>query len=402
MKKTSSLRYLFWIRILIDLKRLFLKSIKSALDRISDDYTVQTRFGKKWFSNTLFNLKEARKLKPILPPIKSAIITAAGPSLENSIEEIREKQKNATLIATDTTVPALLEYGIKPDIIISIDCQHISYYHFLKGVPRDIPLVLDIASPKKLTTLFDQVYFFTSGHPFSQYVTNNYKSFPPLETSGGSVTHAAMSLAGALNAKDIHLFGADFSYPLGKSYSRGTYIYDFFNKSNKRTSSLESSFFSFIMQSRDIRLEECPGGLRYITKPMMEYKKNLEREAKKINSNIYAKHDLGCKINIEKKNPIQPDILPLFVEGKCKTSNVNFLIDYKKTLLTLPDIMFPIEVYMNRLTKKQQQVWLTIIPVLATLQGRTELSKTLMNETIAWMTTRIDRHIDMEEQKKGA
>ena len=45
-------------------------SIKDALNRISDDYTVQTRFGKKWFSNTLFNLKNAYKSKPILKPGK--------------------------------------------------------------------------------------------------------------------------------------------------------------------------------------------------------------------------------------------------------------------------------------------------------------------------------------------
>ncbi|MGL1892554.1 MAG: DUF115 domain-containing protein [Spirochaetaceae bacterium] len=376
-------------------------TIKNAINRISDDYTVQTRFGKKWFSNTLFNVKEANRVKPILKPIKSAIITAAGPSLEDHIEEIRERQKNSTLIATDTTAPALLEFGIKPDIIISIDCQHISYYHFLKKIPKDIPIVLDIASPRKLSSLFDTVYFFTSGHPFSQYVSKYYKVFPSLNTAGGSVTHAALSLANALNAKDIHLFGADFSYPLGKSYSRGTYIYDFFNKNCSKVKSLESSFFSFIMQSRDISIENCKDGFRYITKPMIGYKTSLEQESKNINGKLHVHKSRGCTINIE-QIPNQSTIISLFTEGKTKQNSLDFLMTYKNTLESLPDIMFPIEAYINSLSKEQQLVWLTIIPVLANLRGEEELTTKLMNRTISWMISRIDRHIYMEEQKKGA
>lgn len=377
-------------------------TIKAALDTISDDYTVQNRFGKKWFSNTLFNLKESMKAKPILQPVQSAIITAAGPSLESSIEEIRERQKSATLIATDTSVPALLSHGIRPDIIISIDCQHISYYHFIKDIPKDIPLILDITSPRKLASMFDTVYFFTSGHPFSQYVSKNYKIFPRLNTSGGSVTHAAMSLADALNAKEIFLYGADFSYPLGKSYARGTYIYDYFTKSNNRMDPLENSFFSFIMHSRDIKKELCEGGIRYITKPMIGYKENLEEAAKNISGNLHIGKGLGCPIEISNKDNMTPGLLSLFTEGIQQTSSNNFLLNYKKTLTSLPEIFHPIEAYMNSLTKEQQMVWLTIIPVLANQRGDEELSNGLLKRTIYWMVSRIDRHIYMEEQKKGA
>lgn len=377
-------------------------TIKKALDKISDDYTVQTRFGKKWFANTLFNIVSSSKPKSILKPIKNAIITAAGPTLEDNIEEIKERHKTSTLIATDTTVPTLLEFGIKPDIIISIDCQHISYYHFIKKVPRDIPLVLDIASPRKLTSLFDNVYYFSSGHPFSQYVSKNFRAFPYLNTSGGSVTHAALSLADALNAKDIYLYGADFSYPLGKTYARGTYIYDFFTKTNNKIDGIENSFFSFIMQSRDITLEECPGGLRYITKPMTGYKENLELASKNIKGRLHLKESLGCKLNIEQDETISPGLLALFAQGKQNISSTEFLLRYKETLLSLPEIFYPIEAYINCLSKEQQHVWLTIIPVLASYRGQEELTNKLIKKTINWMILRIDRLIYMEEQKKGA
>jgi hypothetical protein len=376
--------------------------IKNALDRISDDYTVQTRFGKKWFINSLFNLSSCKSYKPILQPINRAIITGAGPSLEEHIDEIRFKSSNHTIIATDTSVPVLLSYNIRPDIIVSIDCQHISYYHFLKGVPRDIPIVLDLSSPRKLATLFDNVYYFTGEHPFSQYVNKKFKPFPNLRSTGGSVTHGALALADALNAKEIELYGADFSYPLGKSYSRGSYIYDYFSTREDRKSSLEASFYSFIMDSRDIVIESCPGGLRYITKPMIGYKRNLEQESERISAKLKAKTGKGCKIDIKEKDFTQPEILPLFTEGNNITSLYSFLKEYRRVLNSLPDIIYPVEVYHNSLTREQKMVWLTIIPVLSTIRGDRDLNTDLLKEAVDWMIYRIDRHIEMEEQKKGA
>ena len=36
---------------------------------------------------------------------------------------------------------------VEIDLVLSIDCQHISYHHFLRGYPSGAPLVLDLASP---------------------------------------------------------------------------------------------------------------------------------------------------------------------------------------------------------------------------------------------------------------
>ncbi|QEN04272.1 hypothetical protein EW093_06010 [Thiospirochaeta perfilievii] len=97
-----------------------------------------------------------------------------------------------------------------------------------------------------------------------------------------------------------------------------------------------------------------------------------------------------------------PSILPLFAEGKIKESSVDFLLEYKSILKSLPDIIFPLDEYINSLNKDQQLIWLTIIPVLASHRGEEELTTVLMRKSINWMISRIDRHIYMEEQKKGA
>ena len=159
------------------------------------------------------------------------------------LPRIRELRDSGTLIATDTSLPYLLEVDIAPDLVISIDCQQITYHHFLSGYPGGIPLVLDLASPSGITRVSRNTVFFSSGHPFSQYVSSNWRHFPRIDISGGNVSHAAVSLADTLGADEIHLFGTDFSFPNGKSYARGTYIYPYFMERDSRTAPLEARFF---------------------------------------------------------------------------------------------------------------------------------------------------------------
>ena len=82
---------------------------------------------------------------------------------------------------------------------------------------------LDLASPPFLARVrAGKLAFIASGHPFASYIDARWMHFPRIDTSGGNVAHAAVSLARDLGARKITLHGADFSYPGGKPYSRGT------------------------------------------------------------------------------------------------------------------------------------------------------------------------------------
>jgi len=112
-------------------------SMMTTIHEVSDDYSVQSFFGKRWFSNIIRNLAISDRPTPPVGPVHEAIITAAGPSLELCQKELRQKTKGCFLIATDTSLRALLSWDIIPDAVISIDCQHISYYHFMSGIPKN-------------------------------------------------------------------------------------------------------------------------------------------------------------------------------------------------------------------------------------------------------------------------
>ncbi len=233
-------------------------ALRSVINRVADDYTVQSQFGKKWFVNTLANLSKAENSSQTLRPVRRILITGAGPSLERQIDKLVQMKTDGFLVASDTSLPFLLAHEIMPDLVVSIDCQQVSYHHFLSGYPAHVPLMLDLASPHVLTSFTDKLIFFSSGHPFSQYLTSHWRRLPVIDTSGGNVSHAALSLAGLLRPDEIYLFGVDFSFPEGKSYARGTYIYPLFRSQEQRTLPLETSFFSFLRRNERMIRDRQP------------------------------------------------------------------------------------------------------------------------------------------------
>ncbi|MBL8965494.1 MAG: DUF115 domain-containing protein, partial [Spirochaetaceae bacterium] len=260
-----------------------------------------------------------------------------------------------------------------PDAVVSIDCQAISYYHFIKGIPAKVPLVLDLASPNRLARLTDSVRFFSSGHPFCAYLSSRFRRFPALDTSGGNVTHAALSLAEALGAESALLLGADFSYPDGKSYARGTYIYDYFDQRSGRFSPSESLFSGFIFRNTSVFREEDrdAGGkayARFVTKPLVAYREHLERFAAASNLDVRPLRGRGVEIRIPPKTGRGPRRRELFAAGPATTSAAGFLEDYAKELAALPAPREPASVYLSSLPAEARDLWTTLLPSASALQ----------------------------------
>ncbi len=374
--------------------------LKECISSVSDDYTVQSYFGKKWYINTLSNLPAAQTTATTLPPIRRALITGAGPSLENQIPKIKEFHESGFLIATDTSFPALKSNGVKPDIVISIDCQQISYMHFLSGFPADIPLVLDLASPPDLTKLTDKLFFFTSGHPLSQYVNTNWRQFPYIDTSGGNVSHAALSLANGLGASEIYLFGMDFSYPEGKSYAVGTYIYPFFRVRENRYQPIENLFFSFLLRNSNIVKENVGSVIRYSTKPMISYKKRLEQSLSRYSAEIHQASGNGLPLQIVRKGKSQHDnerISTLFSAGKPRSHWKTFLQEYIDQLKQLKPLEEPISQYFEGLSPREKDLWVTLFPAAAAFQrgckGEEKKGAEILRDVYFWSMTVLHHYL---------
>lgn len=369
--------------------------IKEAIDSISDDYSVQAYFGKRWFANAIRNIRSADKPVSPTPPIRTAAITAAGPSLDMQLNEIGSRRSEFFLLATDTSLPTLLNAGIKPDAVISIDCQHISYYHFMGGIPDSIPLFLDLASPPVVASRTTAPRFFSGGHPLTVYISRIWRSFPRVDTSGGNVTYAAVAMAAQLGADKIELYGADFSYPNGVSYSRGSYIYPHFRGIQTRLQPIESLFSAFIFRNEPLKLERNGDHWRYETKPLVGYRERLERLAEHIDARVVSSDGAGAPIRLPQRKGKRSEPFPLFACGSASCSAIDFLKQYASAIRSLPPMSDSLSAYTARLSSEERDVMMTMLPSAATIRRRDAASPSrfIFEELKDYCLTELDRVI---------
>ncbi|MCG8453068.1 MAG: DUF115 domain-containing protein [Spirochaetales bacterium] len=381
------------LRSRVDVDALWFSQImdqlKELFETLGRDLTVQAKFGRRWFIHTLANLPLSEQAHAVLPPSRQMMITAAGPSLHTQLPQIRKlKEHGVKLIATDTSLAFLSASGLVPDIVLSIDCQAVSYHHFLKGLPPSTVLVLDLASPPVIARRTENVLFVSSGHPFSLYINRFYRPFPLLDLSGGNVTHAALSLARNSGAQEIHLFGADYSYPMGQPYARGTYLYSLFHSQGNRIHSNEHAFWNFVHGSHPWR-EKTKKGWRLRTPAMDHYRSMLEESLpfQEVSLNNDPRH--GSVLHL----PSSKEPSFMVAAGSASSSWNTFLTDYAHQLSALPKLSGPPRDYLECLNPEDRQAWATLLPAAATFHRQGHAGPEAVEESRQWSIQRLQaRH----------
>lgn len=110
-----------------------------AIDTLKDKkrtLAVNVSFQKRWTINAIKNFPTVLKTSNILHDVdktifkgKPAIIVAAGPSLNEEIENLRYIKENglAYIFSVGSAINALIEHGIYPDAACTYDPQDINY-----------------------------------------------------------------------------------------------------------------------------------------------------------------------------------------------------------------------------------------------------------------------------------
>jgi hypothetical protein len=335
--------------------------IQAAIDAVRDDFSVQSHFGKRWFSNIVVNLRGAGEPHGALPRGDDAVVTAAGPSLDLHLGRLAAQRDGRMLVATDTSLPALLRSGIVPDAVLSIDCQNHGYHHFLQGKPPGTRLFLDLASPPLLSRYTSAPVYVASGHPLARYIDSHWLPLPRIDMSGGNVTHAAVSLARFLGARRITVYGADFCYPAGKAYARGTYLYDYFWSVQSRVSPAEARFFAFVCGSASdpARREVRAGKVLYSTPVLNGYRDRFLGLMSSIDAEVIPVAGEGQELPRGGNGPRV--ILPAVAPGHPKLPDVSwreFLFEYSRSIEALP-------AFSAISLGPQRELWHTLLPVAA-------------------------------------
>ena len=335
-------------------------TMENAIKKVSRDYSVQAHFGTVWFSNIIRNIIKVEPVYDPVPAIKHAAITAAGPSLDIHIKEIKKRRNDFFLISTDTSLPCLLFEKIYPDAVVSIDCQHVSYHHFFTGIPDGTLLFLDLASPPIVACQAAKPLFFSGSHPLTAYISLHWCSLPHIDTSGGNITYTAVALAEKMGAEKIEMFGTDYSYPFGQTYAKGSYVYPYFEKKQKRLDTLEGLSSTFLYRT-PLSKKFNDKNWYYENASLSFYREQLEQKSIHADFELIHRQGSGAPIKllsqtskIKKSN--------LFTYGKYLINAEDFLSEYMNNIISLP--------LSEPYNEKHINIFTTLLPAAAALRHR--------------------------------
>lgn len=310
-----------WISANQELYAYLKKLVFHNIDIISNDFATQAHFGKIWQKNILNNIKIYSDIsqtdnfssetnyfefdKSNLQ--KKAAIIAAGPSLDKTSDELIQKRNTYFIISTDTAFSSLLKKNIIPDAVISIDGQNISHSHFfinkhnLDNTIFIFDLCADSSSVKYLSKMTDKILFSVSGHPLSEFIYSySKKSFIHLYSGAGTVTIAAFDFAKQCGFSEIEVFGADFSYIDGKSYTKGTYLENISQINNSKINSSEKYFSQLQFRTQLQKIDKN----KFSTKILSFYKDSFTNYLFKNNFSFIFENDKYLITNKKLQNNI--------------------------------------------------------------------------------------------------
>jgi len=199
-------------------------NLNDNIELIKSDYDAKQLFGK--LSNH---------------PEMNVYITAAGPTLSDNMDLIKERGSDTLLITVDAALRALRRAGVVPDVVVSIDSGKESIWGYLdleydlcsnKPATGSNNPHSDVAKYKNIPLVYfpvvnNEVLLRWPGPRYVAYSRNIIyeallKQHPrALLYSAGSVLHPAVDLAVQMGGKTICLFGVDLSFPGGLSHISG-------------------------------------------------------------------------------------------------------------------------------------------------------------------------------------
>ncbi len=193
------------------------KEIKDTMVHTKININTEILFGQRVIINSLRNMKyikNSNTLEDFLTEVDTdvpALVISAGPSLKENIEELKKAKGRAYLFVVDRILDYVLDNGLVPDFIVTIDpIKPVEYFTTREDVR--IPLLCQMSSNWEVLDAHKGKKIFY-GH--DNYYKNMYEAAgknPSSVITGASVATAAFSICIKLGFKKIVLVGQDLAY----------------------------------------------------------------------------------------------------------------------------------------------------------------------------------------------
>ena len=197
--------------------------------RLDINRNTLERFGRLWVRNLCRNLPRlatgigVNALAGRLAGLP-AVLVAAGPTLDQTLELLPEFARRCVIVAVDTAIAPCLRVGVTPDIAVVVDPQYWNARHLDRLMLTDTLLVSETSAHPSVFGSFASPHFFCSSvFPLGQSYEEVLGRFGPLG-AGGSVATSAWDLVRLLGCDSVYVSGLDLGFPNGMTHCRDSFF----------------------------------------------------------------------------------------------------------------------------------------------------------------------------------
>ncbi|MCH8252014.1 MAG: motility associated factor glycosyltransferase family protein [Planctomycetes bacterium] len=226
------------------------------------------------------------------------VVVSAGPSLARNIDLLRELKGRAVLCAVQTALKPLMQHGIEPDFVTSLDFHEISKRFFEDaGDLRGVHLV---AEPKATWHVLDEYQGPVSvlGSGFARLLIGDELGERASLKAGATVAHLAFYLAVYMGCDPIIFVGQDLAFTGHVFYVPGVEIHKSWRSEINRFNTMEMKEWERIVRNRPIlrRCEDVFGRTIYTDELLFTYLEQFEKDISEVPANVIDATEGGARI----------------------------------------------------------------------------------------------------------
>lgn len=205
------------------------RKLHRKVQKIMVDYNSAQLFQGSLAQNIFFNMKyicegyHTKQLAKAVQGGNTAILVAAGPSLDKNIHELKKAKNHAFILAVDTAVGPLVRNGIMPDAFVTIDPHKDLELIEAPGAEKIPVIAPGTARPALIEHQEGKKIFYYDSYAIPAHIYLINGKLMPSASSGGSVACSGFSVLFRMGFQTIILVGQDLAYTNNKSHADGTF-----------------------------------------------------------------------------------------------------------------------------------------------------------------------------------
>lgn len=195
----------------------YYKEVKQALTSVQVNINTEVLHGLKSNENIIKNISyynnsiTLKQMKSKIPKDVPAIVVAAGPSLAENLEWLKKSKGRAVIFAVDRVIDYLLDEGIEPDFLVTIDpIKDVRYFSQRDNLT--IPLICYTNSNNDTVSKHKGRKIFCNINSFVTELYHVVDKEPQRLESSGSVAIVAYTACVELGFQRVILVGQDLAF----------------------------------------------------------------------------------------------------------------------------------------------------------------------------------------------